>query len=354
MGNVERKKVLLVSNMLAPYRRLIYSGLLKQKKYEFKFYFYDRSGDTRWKIDKNVSSNISLVSVLSNYKPDILICGGYSIYSFLLLLYKRCFGKKMLIWSAETVDSEACRKNNRFLRKIFRIPMFRSVDAWLAYGPPASEYLANHGIAPEKIRIVNNPSELDWKDVGERAPVGNEVLSVIRMVEQKSPYSIIELAKLAAKKYPDLKFTVIGDGPLLPEFNKLICDNNLNNIKNIERVDRDVIHKYYRRSSLLLHIPRYDQWPHVINEAMINGLPIICTNKCGIPGDLVENEVNGFVVDEIDYFSLIEKIVYLVKNDSINKKFGYFSREKIKNINSFETVSNIINMLDWISDERCL
>ena len=348
MDGSKRKKVLLICNLLAPYREPLFKNLLKKNEYQFKIFFFDKRGDKRWKIEENISFEKSFFQILIKFNPELLICGGYNFYSFLALIYKVVFRKKMVLWSAETVESEKYRKSFNNLRKIFRTPMFKAVDGWMTYGQPARQYLLNHGVSDARINIINNPSDMSWEIIKKRGCPPKVILSIIRMVEQKNPFSIIELAKRAANKYPELTFIVIGDGPLVAEFKKLISENNLKNVKHFEKVDRSNIGKYYLRSSLLLHIPKYDQWPQVINEAMIYGLPVICTEKCGIPDDLVEDEVNGFIIKENDYDSFIEKIYYLTQNVKDNKKFGNLSQLKIKNINIENTAKLIIETLDKV------
>ena len=41
-----------------------------------------------------------------------------------------------------------------------------------------------------------------------------------------------------------------------------------------------------------------ETWGLSVNEAMNFGLPIIVSNTCGCSSDLVQNEINGFIVEE--------------------------------------------------------
>jgi len=69
-------------------------------------------------------------------------------------------------------------------------------------------------------------------------------------------------------------------------------------------------------------------------EAMACGLPVIITDF-GDNRKWVEDGVNGFVVPVKDPVSLAEKIVYLLKNEDIRRKFGEINRKIIEERNDY-------------------
>ena len=73
---------------------------------------------------------------------------------------------------------------------------------------------------------------------------------------------------------------------------------------------------------------REDIWGLVINEAMAYGLPVITTDRCVAGLDLVENDVNGYIVPVEDDAALAEKINTLFTKDFL--AMGEVSRQKIR------------------------
>ena len=61
----------------------------------------------------------------------------------------------------------------------------------------------------------------------------------------------------------------------------------------------------------------------VLLEAQAAGLPIVSFScKCG-PQDVIENGVDGFLVDEGDVDALAEKLVLLIKDEDLRKRMGH-------------------------------
>lgn len=73
-----------------------------------------------------------------------------------------------------------------------------------------------------------------------------------------------------------------------------------------------------------------ESFPLVLLEAMQYSLPIIATKWRGIP-DMVENKVNGFLIDIKSPEQIAEKIQFLIENPDIRKQIGKNGR-KIFNI----------------------
>ena len=72
----------------------------------------------------------------------------------------------------------------------------------------------------------------------------------------------------------------------------------------------------------------------VISQALATGLPVITTKHSGLP-DQVKNGKNGFLVDEGDYKSLAEKILYYMDHPEIWPEFSKFGQKHVlKNYDS--------------------
>jgi glycosyltransferase involved in cell wall biosynthesis len=83
-------------------------------------------------------------------------------------------------------------------------------------------------------------------------------------------------------------------------------------------------------------------------EAMACGLPVIVTDVAD-NRDWVEDGDNGFVIPVKSPKLLAEKIIYLLKNENIRKKFGKSGRKIIEERNNYykemEKMENIYEKL---------
>jgi len=85
-------------------------------------------------------------------------------------------------------------------------------------------------------------------------------------------------------------------------------------------------------------------------EAMACGLPVVITDVMDNK-KWVEDEVNGCLVPTKDPKSLAEKIIYLLQNEDIRKKFGKLNRKIIEERNNYykemEKMEDIYKNLIW-------
>ena len=67
---------------------------------------------------------------------------------------------------------------------------------------------------------------------------------------------------------------------------------------------------------------RYEGLPMVLLEAQAAGLPIVSFDcKCG-PKDVIENGVDGFLVEDGDIEQLAQKLVVLMQDANLRKQMG--------------------------------
>jgi glycosyltransferase involved in cell wall biosynthesis len=195
----------------------------------------------------------------------------------------------------------------------------------------------------KNIKILYNPCM-----VKEFEKITTEKINVLfmgRVGKRKGVYDIIEAAKLITN--PNIEINLYGDGET-PEFQKLIQENNLQNIIKLKGwVSSDTKDTAFKSSDIYI-LPSYEEGlPMSVLEAMAYGLPIISTPVGGIP-DAVEDCVNGFLVQPGNYKALVEKINLLTNDKELNHKMGQESFKKAKE--KFD-INVIIKQLKEIYDE---
>lgn len=105
----------------------------------------------------------------------------------------------------------------------------------------------------------------------------------------------------------------------------------------------------YKSADMLLLPSCQEGLPYVVLEAMAAGLPVISTYVGGIP-DVIEDNVNGFLIQPGDYEALAERILFLNRDQNLRKRISQANREKILKQYSEEA---IIQRLGQIYDELC-
>lgn len=135
----------------------------------------------------------------------------------------------------------------------------------------------------------------------------------------------------AAKKMSDVKFQIIGDGPLRDYVCSEIDKHDLKNVTFRGALYGKDLNKA-RNASLVLVIPSecFENSPLVVLEAMASGLPVVGSNRGGIP-ELVENGVNGFLFEPGNPDDLEVKLRSILEDDTLRQKMSDSARELFLN-----------------------
>ncbi len=88
----------------------------------------------------------------------------------------------------------------------------------------------------------------------------------------------------------------------------------------------------------------YEGLSHVILEAMQHQVPIIASRQGGNP-ELIENNINGLLVEYKKQDQLKEAILKLWRDESLQEKFKQNSQEKLKDFTWENLVEKTLNIL---------
>ena len=118
---------------------------------------------------------------------------------------------------------------------------------------------------------------------------------------------------------PEIKCLIIGDGPDYPKLKNMSKGKN---IKFIRRASPPKVLSHISRSKALVFPSLYGEGlPNVILESFSVGTPVISTNTAGI-GDILEHNVNGFLVKPKDKEKLAYYIDKLLLSEAVWKRIS--------------------------------
>lgn len=106
------------------------------------------------------------------------------------------------------------------------------------------------------------------------------------------------LVCVAEKYLPEVQFLIIGGKQ--SDIEQMIDHKLPDNVTTIDFMGKQELFEYYKAADLFVLPTREDVWGLVVNEAMACGLPVVTTNNCIAGLELVEDGVNGFLVDVND------------------------------------------------------
>ena len=199
-----------------------------------------------------------------------------------------------------------------------------------------------------KYKIINNGVNImpkkEMKYINSESKI-IKVISVCRFVKQKNIEEILKIAQ----RMKNLKFFIIGDGPLWREIKDMIY---LNKIRNVNLLgERKDVFKYLYSSDIFLSTSLYEGLPISILEAMSVGLPILASDVIG-NCDTIENGKSGFLYELNNLNMATKYLKKLSESKILREKLGNsaFKRQRkffSKNSMVSEYMKIYKNKLNW-------
>ncbi|MGX7199929.1 glycosyltransferase family 4 protein [Enterococcus nangangensis] len=152
---------------------------------------------------------------------------------------------------------------------------------------------------------------------------------ISRIMKEKGIEQYLEAAKIIRAKYPNTRFHICGfcEQKYEDELKKLSIDGTI----VFHGVVEDIV-SMHKISSCTIHPTYYPEGlSNVLLESCACGRPIITTNRSGCR-EVVDNNINGLIVNQKDTQDLVEKIEIFLKMSRDEKiKMGLAGRKKVEN-----------------------
>lgn len=128
----------------------------------------------------------------------------------------------------------------------------------------------------------------------------------------KRPDYILRAWREIQKVHKDWSLYMLGDGPSLSYMKNLSEQLDLKNVFFTGRVQSD---EYYKTASIHCITSTHECFPMVVLEAKANGCPSIICNCFTSAEVLVQDKINGILVQPFSVRSLVDKLIEIMDNE---------------------------------------
>lgn len=188
--------------------------------------------------------------------------------------------------------------------------------------------LKNKICKANKIQVILNGVDIP-KDELEQKVSYKDVINigmVGRLCEQKAPDIFVEMASELIKKYDNLIFTMVGDGPLVKDIREKIEQLGITDkIQITGWVDKPEI--YIKDFDIGVLLSRWEGFGLVLAEYMMHKKSVVASNVGAIPS-IVDDGVNGYLVPVDIVAESVIAVEKLVIDKKKREQFGMCGYDK--------------------------
>jgi glycosyltransferase involved in cell wall biosynthesis len=266
-------------------------------------------------------TNYGLFGALCGFKPFVIAAWGSDVLAVPEMRLISMIKKHIAVFTLKKADVITCdAKHMKEAMKKLGVPaekiqlIYFGVDTH-KFGPShKSETLK------AKLEIYDSPTVISLRS-----------LEPVYDVE-----TLIKSAPLVLGEIPETKFVIAGTGSEEKKLRELAKSLGVeDNVKFIGFVRNDDLPQYLNSVDVYVSTSLSDAGIAASTaEAMACGLPVVITDVAD-NRKWVEDGVNGFLVPIKDPKALAEKIIYLLRNEDVRKRFGKINREIIEERNNY-------------------
>jgi glycosyltransferase involved in cell wall biosynthesis len=232
---------------------------------------------------------------------EVFLCDFQLPAIFLTALALRLTGRRVVIMQ----DSKFDDKPRRLWREAVKSLLYRPYHAALVGSPRSKDYLEFMGLRPGRVVTGYDSISLDrLQRLAGVAPAPEGLAHddrhftvIARFIPQKNLAMAIDAYALyrARAAAPPRELHICGAGPLEAELRARAQGTDGIRFRGFLQ-EAEIARTLARTLALLL--PSVEEpFGLVVNEAVALGVPVILTRSCGAAGVLVQNGVNGFVIE---------------------------------------------------------
>ncbi|WP_089261653.1 glycosyltransferase family 4 protein [Maribacter sedimenticola] len=186
-------------------------------------------------------------------------------------------------------------------------------------------------LAKKVVQIYNPVDPTLLEQTHNYNPSLNKIISVGRLSFQKNFLLLIDVAKKVIISNPNIQWDIYGDGYQRDELKNKIHEYGLEQ-HVILKGHATNIYEIYKNYSLMVMTSRFEGFPMSLIEGLATKLPLISFDIPTGPNEIIEEGVNGFLIEPENVDAMAYKIEELLSDQN---KLNSFSKAAFKSSEAF-------------------
>ena len=268
----------------------------------------------------NIKRTRTLRRFIREEAPDVVV--SFLDYTNVLVLLA-CLGLKVPVVVSERLDPRIHRLSPVW--EALRRLLYPQAAVLVNQTEAAASWF--RGWMGSRISIIPNPVMEPNFAAGpaELALPSPSLVAMGRLHPQKGFDTLLRAMRIVHDRAPELRLTVLGDGPLRGELEALRRELGLEAVVAFPgRVKRP--HDVLRQADLFIMSSITEGFPNVLCEAMAVGLPVISTDCPSGPAEIIDTGRSGLLVPVGDPGVMAETILDIMADPDRRRRLGDAAR----------------------------
>ncbi len=192
------------------------------------------------------------------------------------------------------------------------------VDRFSMSNRHVADAVEEYGVAAEKVKVIYTGIDPEEFSPDRADPVAElpgdrlQILFAARLVAQKDPLLMLDVAAALRDRGVPFQIHVVGEGDLEEEMRQRIADEGLEE-HVLTHPPMPGLQPWYAACDVLLMTSTFEGIPVVVFEAMSMGLPIV---TAGLPAiaELLDDEDDGLVLPRDSVAGYVEPLAHLARD----------------------------------------
>ncbi len=360
-----RPKNAVFSTTFLPYSQtFVYEQLVNHRRYDPEVFCWRRQNADRFPFTNVHNANFTYP--VSRYSPKFVkrfqeqsfavVHAHFAPGAIYALPYARAANIPLVV-TFHGYDVPLHWNTRRFRPEywpflLYNRDVLQNMTLGLCASSELKELLIGHGVPAAKLRVHRLGIDLTrFKPEPKSAAAPLRLYLIGRFVEKKG----IEYALRAFAPYasPEVSLSIIGDGPLRGELERLAATLQISSyVSFLGVLPSEEVSRHLQSADVLL-APSVvakdgdrESGLIVAKEAGACAVPVLATLHGGLP-EIVADGVTGFLVPERDANALGEKLGILIGDSSLRRAMGDAARAKMeREYNVAERVAELETLYD--------
>jgi glycosyltransferase involved in cell wall biosynthesis len=226
------------------------------------------------------------------------------------LAYGTFFRKPVWVWWGGTPRTES---HVGWIRKLVRRIVARWANHWISYGQTSTEYLQSLGIPRQRILQAQNCVDESWYSAQGESKLKVQprpvLLHVGQMVARKGIAEFLQAARRLQEEGLNFSVVLVGGGRDSAKLQRLAVDLRLSNVHFYPSQPAKSMPGFYRSADVLIFPTMTDVWGLVANEAILSGVPVLCSKYAGCAPELFDGESIFDPANEKEFVEALRRAV---------------------------------------------